>query len=179
MIFSSIRCSYKFISWKDYFLNVHQTVIDHWGHFIQVNVNWLSRVHDARIFRSSLLPDLMEQRESLPHGMLDIQGEGMTVSSLLIGDPAYPLHPSWWNCSQDAWKELLNKLSICRMAVRYAFRHLKARWSCLRICLDANEFEVPRFWSLNVCWKTSVRPRGSLYPRPCLCQLRQSHSQLL
>lgn len=57
------------------------------SHFTHTNVNCLSRVHVARIFRFFLLLQPMEQKKFVP-GLPNIQVERVTVS-WLIRDPAY------------------------------------------------------------------------------------------
>lgn len=69
---------------------------------------------------------MMEQKEFAP-GLPDIQVKRVTVSLLLIRDPAYPLH-SWFmkpfTGILDGQKELFSyKLRSCEMV---AFRWLQA-----------------------------------------------------
>lgn len=72
-------------------------------------------MHNARIFRSYLLPELVEQREFVP-AMTDIQLKGVTVLPLLIRNTSYPLHP-WLIKIFTACLDAQNKLLTTSSAI--------------------------------------------------------------
>ncbi|CAM5150761.1 unnamed protein product [Natator depressus] len=68
----------KYINHKGYFSMVLQALVDHKGRFTNINVEWLGKVHDARIFRNfGLLKQLQDgttsQTRKLPLRMLKCQ----------------------------------------------------------------------------------------------------------
>lgn len=62
-ICSPVPCVHEVINQKGYFTIVLWAVVDHHGYLTYANAGWSGRVHSAKIFRSSLLPELLEWRE--------------------------------------------------------------------------------------------------------------------
>lgn len=49
-----------FVNGKGYFSIILQSLVDHWGHFIDIYVAWSCRHHDARVFPNSSLCTQLE-----------------------------------------------------------------------------------------------------------------------
>lgn len=64
---------------------IPQRVVDHHGHFVDIYIRCLGRVHYARVFANSTLYERSQNKRSIP----DWNGE-KDVPILLHGDPAYP-----------------------------------------------------------------------------------------
>ena len=79
-----------FFCYKQYFsLNV-QAVCDSNGHFLDVDVNWPGSVHDAKVFGNSKFNTKLKTKV-IPEILKGVLPGHPTISSYVIGDPAYPL----------------------------------------------------------------------------------------
>ncbi|CAM4537432.1 unnamed protein product [Lepidochelys kempii] len=135
----------QYINRKWYFSMVPQALADHKGCFTNINVGWLGKVHDARIFRNSGLYEQLQQGIYFPDQKITIGDVEMPI--IILGDSAYPLMP-WlmkpYTGTLDSSQELFNyRLSKCRMVVECAFGCLKARWCSLLTQLDLSETNIP------------------------------------
>ncbi|CAM4497661.1 unnamed protein product [Lepidochelys olivacea] len=135
----------EYINRKGYFSVVLQTLVDHKGHFTNINVGWPGKVHDARIVRNSGLYEQLQQGTYFPDQKITVADVEMPIA--ILGDSAYPLMP-WlmkpYTGSLDSSQELFNyRLSKCRMVVECAFGRLKARWRSLLTRLDFSEINIP------------------------------------
>ncbi|CAM5151649.1 unnamed protein product [Natator depressus] len=124
---------------------VLQALVDHKGHFTHINVGWLGKVHDARIFRNSGLFEQLQEGTYFPDQK--ITGGDVDMPIVILGDSAYPLMP-WlmkpYTGTLDSSKEQFNyRLNKCRMVVECVFGRLKARWRSLLSRLDLSETNVP------------------------------------
>ncbi|CAM4570447.1 unnamed protein product [Caretta caretta] len=134
----------EYINCKGYFSIVLQALMDHKGHFTNINVGWLGKVHDARIFRNSVLFQKLQEGTFFPDRKITVGAVEMPI--VILGDPAYPLMP-WlmkpYTGSLDSSQELFNyRLSKCRMVVECAFGRLKAHWRSLLTRLDLSETNI-------------------------------------
>ncbi|CAM5140038.1 unnamed protein product [Natator depressus] len=123
----------EYINRKGYFSIVLQALVDHKGHFTNINMGWPGTVHDARIFKNSGLFQKLQEGTFFSDQKITIGDAEMPI--VILGDPAYPLMP-WlmkpYTGSLDSSQELFNyRLSKCRMVVECAFGCLKARWRSL------------------------------------------------
>ncbi|CAM5074464.1 unnamed protein product [Natator depressus] len=135
----------QYINRKGYFSMVLQALVDHKGHFIDINMGWLGKVHDARIFRNSGLFEQLQEGTYFPDQKITIGDVEMPI--VILGDSAYPLLP-WlmkpYTGSLDSSKEQFNyRLSKCTMVVECAFGCLKARWCCLLTRLGRSATNIP------------------------------------
>ncbi|CAM5127478.1 unnamed protein product [Eretmochelys imbricata] len=135
----------EYINRKGYFSIVLQALVDHKGHFTNINVGWQGKVHDARIFRNSGLFQKLQEGTLFPDQKITIGDVETPI--VILGDHAYPLMP-WlmkpYTGSLDNSQELFNyRLSKCRMVVECAFGHLKARWCSLLTRLDLSKTNIP------------------------------------
>ena len=114
---------------KDWQSIILHGTVNHLGHFIDINVGWPGRVHDARVFSKCQAGKL------LPHWTKRINGKDIPL--LLLGDPAYPLLP-WLmkafinNGHLSAQQKHFNyRLSKARVIIEHTYGRLKERWRCL------------------------------------------------
>ena len=120
---------------KGYYSVLMQALVDFRGIFMDINIGWPGKVHDARVFSNSSLfkkansGTLLSNRPQLIGGV--------QVPLIILGDPAYPLLP-WLmkpyldNSSTTSKERLFNyRQSRSRMVVENAFGRLKGRWHCL------------------------------------------------
>ncbi|CAM4708179.1 unnamed protein product [Lepidochelys olivacea] len=56
----------EYINRKGYFSIVLQALVDHNGRFTNINVGWLGKVHDARVFRNSGLFQKLQEGTFIP-----------------------------------------------------------------------------------------------------------------
>ncbi|CAM4717894.1 unnamed protein product [Lepidochelys kempii] len=135
----------QYINHKGYFSRVLQALVDHKGRFTNINVGWLGKVHDTRIFRNSGLWEWLQQGTYFPDQKITVGNVEMPI--VILGDPAYSLMPWFmkpYTGTLDSSQELFNhRLSKCRMAVECAFGRLKARWHSLLTQLDLSETSIP------------------------------------
>ncbi len=68
-----------------------QAVVDFRGIFMNVNIGWPGKVHDARVFVNSLFYQQAESGTLFPTWTRTIKET--EAPSVILGDPAYPLLP--------------------------------------------------------------------------------------
>ena len=108
---------------------IMQGVVDYRGIFIDVYIGWPGRVHDARVFKNSVLFHKASRGALLPDWHKNYGP--VKIPLLLLGDPAYPLLP-WlmkpYTHHEDLspkQKNFNRRLSKARVVVEQAFGHLK------------------------------------------------------
>uniref|UniRef100_K7GFC3 DDE Tnp4 domain-containing protein n=1 Tax=Pelodiscus sinensis TaxID=13735 RepID=K7GFC3_PELSI len=134
----------QYINCKGYFSVLLQAVSDHRGQFMDINVGWSGKAHDARVFHNYVCQRL-HAGTFFPDRHIRVGDVDMPIC--LVGDAAYPLHP-WLmkpytghlNPSQKAFNARLTRV---RIVVEGAFGHLKARFRCLLTCLNLAEHNIP------------------------------------
>ncbi|CAM4592097.1 unnamed protein product [Caretta caretta] len=149
------------INRKGNFSIVLQARVDHKGRFTNINMGWLGKVHNARIFRNSHLFQKLQEGSLFPDQKITVGDVEMPIC--ILGDPAYPLMP-WlmkpYTGSLDSSQELFNyRLSKCRMVVECAFGCLKVLWRGLLTQTSMKPI-FPLLLLLAVCSTLSVRVRG-------------------
>ncbi|EMP31434.1 hypothetical protein UY3_11460 [Chelonia mydas] len=134
----------QYINHMGYFSMVLQALVDHKGHFTDISVGWLRKVHDARIFRNSELFKQLQEGTYFSDQKITIGDVEMPI--VILGDPTYPMLPwlmkpytSSLNSSKEQFNDRLNK---CRMVIECAFGHLKAHWCCLLTRLDLSATNI-------------------------------------
>ena len=145
---------------KGYYSILMQALVDYRGIFMNINVGWPGKVHDARVFSNSSLFKKANDGTLLPSRPKLMNG--VQVPLVILGDPAYPLMP-WLmkpyleNSSTTAKEHHFNyRQSRARMVVENAFGRLKGRWRCLLKRIDTSVYNVPNIVSTcvvlhNIC----------------------------
>ena len=139
-----------------------QGTVNHLGQFIDINVGWPGRVHDARVFSNSNIFKLGQTGKLLPDRAKRLGSSSQKVPLCILGDPAYPLLPwvmkAFANNGRLArpQKNFNYRLSRTRVVVEHTYGRLKGRWRCLLKRLDINVSDVPELVSAcctlhNIC----------------------------
>ena len=131
--------AYDYFSYKlCYTLNC-QAIWDAYGKFVNVEINWPGRVHDARVFANCKV------QESFTSGNFKLFHKELLpgherVPQLLLGDPAYPLLPyvmkEHEHCSSNKEVIFNQMLRSARNMIECVFGCLKARWRILLRPMD-------------------------------------------
>ncbi|CAM5141834.1 unnamed protein product [Natator depressus] len=79
----------EYINRKGYFSIVLQALVDHKGHFTNINVGWPGKVHEARIFRKSDLFQKLQEGTFFPDQKITVGDVEMPI--VILGESAYPL----------------------------------------------------------------------------------------
>ena len=117
---------------KSFYSIIIQGVVDFRGRFMDINVGWPGKVHDARVFANSSFFHRVNSGVYLPNWTREIKK--VDVPLCILGDPAYPLLP--WLMKPYAESVALTnsqrifnyRQSRARMVVENAFGRLKGRW---------------------------------------------------
>lgn len=121
-------------------------VVNHLGHFTDIYIGWLGRVHDARVLADSTL-----YHKGQNSTLKTIAGKDVPV--VLLTDPAYPLLPLLMKAFPDTGsltqrqRTFNYKLSSARVIVEHAYGRLKGKWRCLLKQLDVHVKDVPELVS--------------------------------
>ena len=140
-------CPADYYNRKGWHSVILQGTVDHNGLFIDINVGWPGRVHDARVFSNSTLYSRGVSKVLLPNSTARICGKDIPL--VLLGDPAYPLlpwvmkaYPNTGHLTQQQ-KCFNYNLSKTRVTIEHSYGRLKGRWRCLLKRLDVDINDVP------------------------------------
>ena len=129
-----------YFNWKGFYSIIIQGVVDSHGLFMDVNIGWPGKVHDARVFHNSTFYSKCHSGRFLPDWKQTING--IDIPLVFLGDPAYPLLPWLMKPYPDTGsltrqqQHYNYRQSRARMVVENAFGRLKGRWRCLLKCMD-------------------------------------------
>ena len=127
---------------KGFYSVIMQALVDYRGLFMDINVGWPGKVHDARVFSNSSLYRRANGGTLFPNWTSKMGS--IDVPLVILGDPAYPLLTWLMNATSTAKERLFNyRQSRGRMVVEDAFGRLKGRWRCLMKRMDTNVCSVP------------------------------------
>lgn len=133
---------------KGWYSILVQAVIDHDYLFRDLCVGWPGSIHDARVLANSTLFKKVTSGEVLQDEEVQIQGQ--TLRTYLIGDSAYPLLPwlmkpfslsSSLNSQQKKYNYRISQRA--RVVVEIAFGWLKAHWCRLVKQVDMHIDNIP------------------------------------
>ena len=155
-----------------------QALVDSNYQFIDINIGWPGRVHDARVFANSSLFMKGSVGNLFPSSKCKVLN-GVNVPVTIISDAAYPLLPWVMKPFADNGNLSPQKLhfnyrhSRARMVVENAFGRLKGRWRCL---LTQNEVQLDKMNSVvatccvlhNICEKFKENFHNELIVREAL-----------
>ncbi|XP_054853248.1 uncharacterized protein LOC129341918 [Eublepharis macularius] len=131
---------------KNYSSILLQGTVDHTGHFVDAEVGWSGKNHDAFVFRNSALCAAMDNGAFVP-GNPSLTVNGVSVPPLMISDGAYPMRrwlmkPYGKFAVTPQQKYFDRCLARARNRVECSFGRLKRRWQCLLHRLKAREENV-------------------------------------
>ena len=139
-ILKPVDCPSDYYNRKGFYSVIIQAVVDSCGLFIDVNIGWPGKVHDAGVLVNSLFYSKCNSGNCFPNWKRRIYG--VDISLLVLGDPAYPLL-SWlmkpFSNTGSLTREQQNynyRQSRAKMVVENAFGRLKGQWRCLLKCMD-------------------------------------------
>ncbi|XP_054826090.1 uncharacterized protein LOC129323587 [Eublepharis macularius] len=123
-----------------------QGTVDHLGRFVDAEVGWSGKNHDAFVFAHSAFCAAMDAGTLLQgHGYLVV--DGVRIPPVVIADGAYPMRrwlmkPYGRAATTAAHQNFDRRLARARNRVECAFGRLKARWRCLAHRLQVREHNV-------------------------------------
>ncbi|XP_054832328.1 uncharacterized protein LOC129327597 [Eublepharis macularius] len=131
---------------KNYSSILLQGTVDHTGRFVDAEVGWSGKNHDAFVFRNSALCAAMDNGAFVP-GNPSLTVNGVSVPPLMISDGAYPMRrwlmkPYGKFAVTPQQKYFDRCLARARNRVECSFGRLKGRWQCLLHRLKAREENV-------------------------------------
>ena len=85
------HCAADYYCRKGYYSVLMQALVDFRGLFMNVNIGWPGKTHDARMFANSSVYTDMISGKLFPNWTRRIGG--VNVPLIILGDPAYPLLP--------------------------------------------------------------------------------------
>ena len=92
-ILKPTECPSDYYNRKGFYSILIQGVVDSQGCFIDVNIGWPGKVHDARVLANSTFYHKATSGNLLPDWKRVINHMHVDVPLLILGDPAYPLLP--------------------------------------------------------------------------------------
>ncbi|XP_054843778.1 uncharacterized protein LOC129335367 [Eublepharis macularius] len=123
-----------------------QGTVDASGRFIDAEVGWSGKNHDAFVFSHSAFCLAMDAGSLVPgNPCLDL--DGVLVPPLVIADGAYPMRP-WLmkpygrSAVAEHHRNFDRRLCRARNTVERCFGRLKSRWRCLSRRLQVREQNV-------------------------------------
>jgi len=109
-------------------------VVDSQGRFIDINIGWPGKVHDARVLANSTIYKKCNDGTYLPNWNKRINDVDIPLT--ILSDPAYPLLPwlmkpyaNTGNLTRQQ-QQYNYRQSRARIVVENAFGRLKGRWRC-------------------------------------------------
>ena len=93
-ILKPVESASDYFNRKGFYSIIIQRVVDSPGLFIDVNIGWPGKVHDAQVFSNSTFYSKCHAGTFLPDWKQTING--IDIPLIILGDPAYPLLPLPW-----------------------------------------------------------------------------------
>lgn len=179
-----------FLNRKGWASLVLQGVVDVNYLFRDISIKYPGSSHDALVFKNSFI--FRNNPRLIPQNTVNING--MAISSMLIGDPAYPLLP-WlikgYSPPRSPEESSFNTyISSARIVVENAFGRLKGRFRCLTKRLDVHHSFIPTL--VGACcvlhnlvernnehyynhWDLDREELENIYPQPIRIPIQDPH----
>ncbi|XP_054845619.1 uncharacterized protein LOC129336516 [Eublepharis macularius] len=156
-----------------------QGTVDHTGRFLDVEIGWSGKNHDAFVFKNSCICAAMDNGSFVP-GNPTLNINGVSVPPLILSDGAYPMRPwlmkPYGKLAVSSREQNFDRcLSRCRNQVEKSFGRLKGRWQCLLQRLKAREENLVSIITACVILHNICEERG----QHCLGELRDPLPVLL
>ncbi|XP_054830360.1 uncharacterized protein LOC129326222 [Eublepharis macularius] len=131
---------------KNYSSILLQGTVDHRGRFVDAEVGWSGKNHDAFVFAHSALCSAMDSGALIPNNH-DMVLDGIRIPPVILADGAYPMRrwlmkPYGRTTTTPAQRNFDRQLARCRNVVERSFGRLKSRWRCLSHRLQIREQNV-------------------------------------
>ncbi|XP_054846385.1 putative nuclease HARBI1 [Eublepharis macularius] len=141
-----------------------QGTVDHRGRFIDTEIGWSGKNHDAFVLRNSAICAAMDAGTFVP-GNPCLHLDGVTVPPIVISDGAYPIRrwlmkPYGTHAETEAHRNFNRALSRARNVVERSFGRLKSRFRCLATRLNCREENVVTVVSACVILHNICEERG-------------------
>ncbi|XP_063003354.1 uncharacterized protein LOC134413155 [Elgaria multicarinata webbii] len=160
---SPIHQASEYINRKDEYSMILQGTCDHKGRFINVEIGWSGKNHDAYVFANSGLCETMDAGVFVPtHPTIRLHGQ--QIPPLIIADGAYPLR-EWlmkpYGGALTPQQAHFNRcLRRARLVVEQAFGRLKGRWRSIGVRLELAEENIPSVISACVILHNICETKG-------------------
>lgn len=180
-IISPDDCPADYYNRKGWHSILMQGVVDHEGHFIDINVGWPGRVHDARVFANSSVYERGQNKTLFPDWTEKVGGKDVPL--VFLGDPAYPLlqwlmkaFPDNGRLSRQE-KNFNYRLSRARVVVEHSYGRLKGRWRCLLKRLDVATCDVPELVAASCVLHNICETQGDTFDDQWMEGTRRQESE--
>ncbi|XP_054831617.1 uncharacterized protein LOC129327162 [Eublepharis macularius] len=144
-----------------------QGTVDHTGRFMDVEIGWSGKNHDAFVFKNSCICAAMDTGTFVP-GNPTLNLNGVSVPPIILSDGAYPMRPwlmkPYGKLAVSRREHHFDRcLSRSRNQMEKSFGRLKGRWQCLLHRLKAREENLVTIITACVILHNICEARGQQF----------------